>query len=92
MLLPSVAAYVFAAAIADGSNDAGGTLGDGAAEPPADAEATGAVELAGVEAPGAVVDVPLPQAAKTMAAVATRAPARQIPNLDWFVTLGLLSS
>jgi hypothetical protein len=94
MLVPRVAAYALAAATAEGSNDAGGTLGvtDAAAELPAEADATGAEELpAAVEAAGAVVAVPLPQAAKTIPAVASSTPLR-IPNLEWLVTLGLLSS
>jgi hypothetical protein len=55
---------------------------DAAAELPAEPEATGAVELAGVDAPGGVVDVPLPQAAKTIAAVASSTPPRLILNVD----------
>ena len=79
--------------MADGSNDAGGTLGatEAPAEVPADAEATGAAELP-VEATGAVVAVPLPHAAKTRPAVASNTPARRTPNLDLTVTRDLLSS
>jgi hypothetical protein len=94
MFEPRVAAYVLAAASADGSNDAGGMLGVGdpldAGADDAGADAAGA-DAAGADAAGAVVALLL-QAAKTMPAVASNAPARMIPNFDRCLTRGLLSS